>query len=225
MASAFRVIIGVDFGTTFSGVAYVCVHPILNIFMDTSDCVNGMIQADSATHTTDIQVIREWPGVCIVQSFTLLTIPVANLNTNGIIIPIYLIQSALNFEKVPSEIVYNKDGTFKWGYEAASVNDGSIIRFVKLLLDPEQTAKAMSSTDPLGLDAIRRLIPQNKTPVDIVVDYLIKLKEHCLPIMAGKYGRNWWINIPVEYHLTVPAVSGVILASSPHSKLIEASTL
>lgn len=152
-----RIIVGIDFGTTYSGVAW----------------------AHSSSPQT-VTPIRQWPDATGKQ----------------------------DVDKVPSEMTYLPDGTFKWGFQATldSVRkNGSVLQYMKLLLDPSQE-QGSSLSDPLGLNHIRARLPANKQPVDVVADYLRALKAHALDVLSKNFGTEFWNVIPVEYHLTIPAV-------------------
>lgn len=111
---------------------------------------------------------------------------------------------------------------FKWGFEADEVpvvrqsQDPQVgapkntkLQYMKLLLDPSQEKKRQGKAqlaDPLGLAQMRLEIPSEKLPVDVVMDYLTCLKEHALDVVSKTYGAEFWKSIPVEYHLTIPAV-------------------
>jgi len=157
MASTHRIIVGIDFGTTYSGVAW----------------------ADSSTPQA-VTPIRQWPDAVGKQ----------------------------DVDKVPSEMTYLPDGTFKWGFQATleSVRkNGSLLQYMKLLLDPSQEQGSLLA-DPLGLSHIRARLPPNKLPVDVVTDYLGAIKTHALEVLSKNFGTEFWNVIPVEYHLTIPAV-------------------
>ena len=96
------------------------------------------------------------------------------------------------------------DGAFKWG-EDADLVEGRL-QFMKLLLDPSQERNCPLA-DPLGLKTILDTLPTNKKPVDAVADYLRSIKTHALAQLALHRGTGFERVIPMEYHLTVPAVS------------------
>ena len=80
---------------------------------------------------------------------------------------------------------------------------------MKLLLDPSQEKKGQGKVylaDPLGLAQMRQAIPHGKFAVDVVTDYLKCLKEHALDVLSKSFGTEFWKSIPIEYHLTIPAV-------------------
>jgi len=115
------------------------------------------------------------------------------------------------------------DTEFKWGFqadEAPSVSrfqnlqigttpKNTKLQYMKLLLDPSQEKKRQGKfqlADPLGLAQIRQAIPFGKLAVDVVSEYLKCLKEHALDVLSKSLGPEFWKSIPVEYHLTIPAV-------------------
>jgi len=112
-------------------------------------------------------------------------------------------------DKVPSEMVYLPDGTFKWGFQTSPESirkEGKLLQYMKLLLDPSQEVGNVLA-DPLGLEQVRSLLPPNKKPVDVVADYLRAMKAHALDVLSNNFGTEFWKVIEVEYHLTIPAVS------------------
>ncbi|RPB23919.1 actin-like ATPase domain-containing protein [Terfezia boudieri ATCC MYA-4762] len=151
-----KIILGIDFGTTYSGVAWA-----------------------STTSPNEISPIRQWPNA-----------------------------GKADVDKVPSEMVYLPDGTFKWGFQTSPESirkEGKLLQYMKLLLDPSQEAGNVLA-DPLGLEHVRCLLPQNKKPVDVVADYLRAVKTHALDVLSKNFGTEFWKVIEVEYHLTIPAV-------------------
>ncbi|KAF8470620.1 hypothetical protein BDZ91DRAFT_718530 [Kalaharituber pfeilii] len=156
-----RIIIGIDFGTTYSGVAW----------------------ASTIAEPLTAEPIRQWPGATGKQ----------------------------DLDKIPSEMRYPVSGGFKWGCQAAEegtarsqARNGALLQFMKLLLDPSQENKVLA--DPLDLAKHRANIPLGKKPVDVVTDYLSALKTHTLETLSKTYGAEFWKVIPIEYHLTIPAV-------------------
>ncbi|KAF8470618.1 hypothetical protein BDZ91DRAFT_718525 [Kalaharituber pfeilii] len=154
--SGHKIIIGIDFGTTYSGVAWA-----------------------SSLSPKEVTPIRQWPGAV----------------------------GKHDVDKVPSEMMYLDDGTFKWGFLAAaeSLRPGrKLLQYMKLLLDPSQ--EKGSFADPLGLKQVRAALPPHKQPVDAVSDYLKAIKNHALEVLSNDLGTEFWTVIPTEYHLTIPAV-------------------
>jgi len=112
-------------------------------------------------------------------------------------------------DKVPSEMVYLPDGTFKWGFQTSPESirkDGKLLQYMKLLLDPSQEI-GNPLVDPLGLQQVRSFLPPNKKPVDVVADYLRAIKTHALDVLSNSFGTKFWKVIDIEYHVTIPAVS------------------
>jgi len=110
---------------------------------------------------------------------------------------------------------------FKWGFQADEAPAGrqskgpqvnatnKTLQYMKLLLDPSQEKKGQGRVqlaDPLGLTQMRKTVPPGKLPVDVVSDYLKCLKEHALDVLSKSFGTDFWKSIPIEYHLTIPAV-------------------
>ncbi|KAF8453879.1 hypothetical protein BDZ91DRAFT_853119, partial [Kalaharituber pfeilii] len=175
-------IIGIDFGTTYSGVAW---------------CYTG--------DASKVKVIKQWPGLGQV---------------NG------------NSDKVPTVICYAATDYTKYrcGFEVTSrrSDDPNRICLFKLLLNEQLDGTTLlghnnqfripqrhQTVNPkqAEVDEIRTMasrIPAGKTPKDVVADYLRGIYTHAqeklqssLPSsVTEQFGKE----IPVKYHLTVPAI-------------------
>ncbi|KAJ4360578.1 uncharacterized protein N0V89_001144 [Didymosphaeria variabile] len=105
-------------------------------------------------------------------------------------------------EKVPSEIAYLPDG-IKWG--------GLILPHVqrnmwtKLELDAPRQGEAEAIRQELALLTIMGG-PAQKTPVEIVADYLGQVKNHLIKNLDNQYGPKLWRTLPITLVITVPAV-------------------
>lgn len=79
------------------------------------------------------------------------------------------------------------------------------------MLDESQRKGAhrkLDLVDPLGIEEQKEGIPPGKTVVNVVADYLRAVKDHTLQTISKKHlGEKFWETTPIEYHLTVPAVS------------------
>lgn len=118
-------------------------------------------------------------------------------------------------------MVYLPNGTFRWGFQATPESvrkTGTYVQYIKLLLDPSQETNN-TLADPLGLTEMRARLPHNKQPVDVVADYLHAIKTHALEVLMKSFGDKFWKVIPIEYHLTIPAVglSGLLVLTWPES--------
>lgn len=79
--------------------------------------------------------------------------------------------------------------------------------WIKLLLDPSQD----SFSDEL-LAQTKALIPPGKEPVDLMIDYLRGLKTYTRTVLEGHFGKDFLEITPIEYFLTVPAVSFALIS-------------
>lgn len=89
---------------------------------------------------------------------------------------------------------------YRWGFDLQL--EPEKLSWFKLLLDPAQ--------DPFCDDLLVKssaLIPRNKKPVDLVVDFLQAIKKHTLEELENKLGKPFMSITQIEYILTVPAVS------------------
>lgn len=66
---------------------------------------------------------------------------------------------------------------------------------------------------PLDLTEVFAALPQNKTVVDVVADYLQAIKTHFLEELSRNRGSEFWRIIDLEYSL-IPAVSTNLVVSS-----------
>lgn len=168
-------IIGVDFGTTYSGVAW---------------CYTG--------DPKSIRTIKSWPP---------------NSNQTS--------------EKVPSVIQYGaRDSSrYKWGFEVTSEAQNPL-RWFKLLLNERSpgTISGRAPTTPPNLSETHSgdsqqlsmllktisALPEDKTPVGVVTDYLRGIYQHTRDTLEKAFPRSFisgiGTDIGLEFVLTVPAI-------------------
>ncbi|KAI5791964.1 hypothetical protein EDC01DRAFT_788326 [Geopyxis carbonaria] len=91
-----------------------------------------------------------------------------------------------------------KELGYKWGFEV-SPTDPNKLAYIKILLDPSQPR-------PTFVEPKKTVLPKGKQPVDIVTDYLTALKSYTYLTLSRRLGRSVLSTTPVEYVLTVPAV-------------------
>jgi hypothetical protein len=58
-------------------------------------------------------------------------------------------------------------------------------------------------------------MPPGKEPVDLVIDFLRGLKDHTMDVLESHFGKDFIEITPIEYFLTVPAVS--FTSKSPYT--------
>ena len=106
-------------------------------------------------------------------------------------------------EKVPTELLY-EDGTVKWGYQIRE--DECRHQWFKLALDGDQPDSISHLTveypDPKALPP-----DHDHDPIKLTTDYLTCLREHTIDMLKLKLGRALLDSIPVEFIITVPAIS------------------
>lgn len=120
--------------------------------------------------------------------------------------------------KVPSEILYSADGTVrKWGYQLKVTDERTA--WFKLLLQPTDYGSADCS---MAVGTQKLTSP--KKPVDIVADYLSCLRLHFLEIIGGSLGKAFLDATPIDYTVTVPAVSIPPPPPSPLSPTVVVNT-
>ena len=111
--------------------------------------------------------------------------------------------------KTPSRIAYSDDnpriGKQRWGYQ---VEPGMIAySWTKLLLD-ENTP--LTKYDDAALDSSSGAgilkLPEGKTAVDVVSDYLSEVYNHILKTIAKQITEEALSITPLEFWFTVPAI-------------------
>lgn len=186
-----RLIVGVDFGTTFSGVAAV--------YTATPD---------------DIEIIKTWPGGNGITSDkvpTELTYDVPAHPARPVhAAPI----SSSSFSSTPSSSLSSSSSSYspspspssssptspKWGFQFRP--EEPRLRCIKLFLDPIQKLPFYVS----HLDTAAQLKRANRTVVDAVSDYLTQIRRHTMETLSRRYGASFMASTRVEFVLTCPAV-------------------
>ena len=106
-------------------------------------------------------------------------------------------------DKVPTEIRYEDDGTFKWGSEILDSQPRH--QLFKLELDEskryKQTHLSQNLTDPRGLPP-----GYEKSAEQLISDYLTGLRKHIELILRKKIPETALVSTPIEYLVAVPAV-------------------
>uniref|UniRef100_A0A8H7K210 Uncharacterized protein n=1 Tax=Bionectria ochroleuca TaxID=29856 RepID=A0A8H7K210_BIOOC len=146
-------VIGLDFGTTYSGAAWATAEDFGN---------------------DQINFITIWPDADLEEA------------------------------KVPTTLVYKPNGTQCWGYQVPFEDKDRFSWFKLLLLRDEDLPKEIKESEPL--QRARQLLDKlGKTPVEVIADYLRKLWEHTLDIIAK--ARSSTLLDALKFHvvLTVPA--------------------
>ncbi|KAK9554850.1 hypothetical protein V6Z77_006137 [Aspergillus fumigatus] len=157
-----KIIVGVDYGTTFTGASYV---------------------SSKGSGLSDIILISTWPG--------------PSRDTETVF-------------KAPSRIACASENnsrvtTNRWGYQ---VEPGMLsYSWTKLLLDQgtpltqydDRTLETASQTGILKL-------PEGKTAVDVVADYLSEVYQHILKTISKNITEDDLRITPLEFWLTVPAI-------------------
>ncbi|GIJ81658.1 hypothetical protein Asppvi_000157 [Aspergillus pseudoviridinutans] len=160
--SKHKIIVGVDYGTTFTGASYV---------------------SSKGSGLSDIILISTWPG--------------PSRDTETVF-------------KAPSRIAYAAENnsrvtTNRWGYQ---VEPGmSSYSWTKLLLDQgapltqydDSTLETASKTGILKL-------PEGKSAVDVVADYLSEVYQHILKTISKNITEADLLITPLEFWFTVPAI-------------------
>ena len=120
--------------------------------------------------------------------------------------------------KVPSEISYSSapGRERQWGSDISQ--EAVKMVWTKMELDQQERSEelrmildALNGMNNLDLKAIERSrgIPDYPAmdPVDIVADYLSKVRAHLVQTLEATYGKEYLTIIPIDLVITVPAVS------------------
>jgi hypothetical protein len=179
-----RLIVGVDFGTTYSGVAAV--------FTGTPE---------------DIDIIKTWPGGNGITSDKVPTeiayvLPLEAGQQSGrpstAPTPVSPIDGA--GEQAPEKDPSRPEPTKKWGFQFRP--EEPRLRCIKLFLDRNQKLPHFVSP----LETAAQLRKCDRTVMDAVSDYLTRLYRHTMETLTRRYGESFVSTTPVEFVLTVPAV-------------------
>lgn len=107
----------------------------------------------------------------------------------------------MTYEKCPTLLKYEKDGSIRWGFDLDR-NTEDRIEAVKLLLDPDQPKPVYVP----AVDAEAKLARLGRAPIAVATDYIRKIFMHAVEIIESKYPGNYFQALEKEYILTVPAV-------------------
>lgn len=107
----------------------------------------------------------------------------------------------LTYEKCPTLLKYEEDGSIKWGYELERYSPG-LIEGVKLLLDPNQPKPIYVPE----MDTTAVLKKLGKAPIVVVSEYLNALFSHAKMKIAAHYLPGYLASSRKQYVITVPAV-------------------
>lgn len=111
--------------------------------------------------------------------------------------------------KTPSRIAYSVDnprvGKRRWGYQVES--GMTAYSWTKLLLDENAPLTKYDDTaleDASGTGILR--LPDGKTAVEVVSDYLSEVYEHIMKTIAKQISEEALSITPLEFWFTVPAI-------------------
>ncbi|KAM0434569.1 hypothetical protein ACHAPT_003666 [Fusarium lateritium] len=147
-------IIGIDFGTTYSGVAY-------------------------SRRKNPPKLITNWKNL-------------RNFNHDK--------------EKVPSAVLYdrNTENLFSWGY-AVPIEE-AVLRWFKLLLVDENDLPFKIRTSPQVVVARALLKQLNKTPTEVIGDYLGEIWKHSRENIMRAVGQRVFKISRLHFVVTLPAI-------------------
>ncbi|GKT57091.1 hsp70 protein [Colletotrichum tofieldiae] len=171
-----RLIVGVDFGTTFSGTDG------LGMAVATWDGMLTVHISVAAVYTStpdDVEIIKTWPG------------------GNGITSDKVPTEISYDF---PANAAAGTEPTVKWGFQFKP--EESRLRCIKLFLDRSQKLPFYVSP----LDTAAQLKRYNKNVLDAVSDYLTQVYKHTMDTLTRRYGESFMQSTKVDFVLTCPAV-------------------
>jgi hypothetical protein len=184
-----RVVIGLDFGTTFTGTVTLISLSTQILFAKQLILEIGVaFQAVGQARNGQFNLVRDWPGGAIT-------------------------------DKVPSEISYSpaEDGASQWGghFSPGSVN----LVWTKLQLDKQKRPDeldmilaALEGTKNLDFKVIQQNqgLPSYpaKGPVEVVSDYLEHVRGYLWRDLLSIYGETVLNTTAIDIVFTVPAVRG-----------------
>ncbi|KAK4895262.1 hypothetical protein LTR27_006605 [Elasticomyces elasticus] len=176
-------VIGIDFGTTFSGVA--------------------AAYSANPESPDELNIIKTWPGG---NNITSDKVPseVAYGGHHGAASTSRDSKLTINgkrkFDAISSDGSNSKDGQMRWGLQIKPDEDR--LRCLKLLLDPSQHIP-----DHVMLPDVRhQLMACGKDVKTIVAEYLRAVYDHTKVILGRRYGQAFVSATKLTVILTVPAV-------------------
>ncbi|KUJ11277.1 uncharacterized protein LY89DRAFT_241035 [Mollisia scopiformis] len=108
---------------------------------------------------------------------------------------------AAGYNKVPSTLLYDNEGTHIWGYQIKDTVPRH--EWFKLGLFPGAEDSNLAQRYP-SLSALQKV--HGEDAEKLVIDYLTSLRKHAESTMETTYGRALFSKISREYIITVPAV-------------------
>lgn len=105
--------------------------------------------------------------------------------------------------KAPTELFY-EDDKLLWGFEVP--NDADPVRWFKLLLLKEEDLDPDTRVSEPLLRARKMLKENGKSETDLIADYLRKLWQHVLAVMAQDRGKTIVDELRFHVVITVPAI-------------------
>ena len=107
----------------------------------------------------------------------------------------------ITYEKCPTLLKYEPDGSLRWGFELDRNTTGRI-QAIKLLLDPDQPKPIYVP----AVDITAELSRLGKAPTAVATDYISAIYKHATAVIESKYPRNYFHMLKKHYVMTVPAV-------------------
>lgn len=176
-----RIVLGVDFGTTFTGCAFTYSgnpEPADEIAVVKKYAVQTVLAKNKLTNGS-------WPGA-------------NNVSSEKVPSELAYVPASDDFEIVnPSS-----SDTFelRWGLELKP--EQPRLRCLKLRLDPRQKLPHYVSEQDIN----NHLLTCGKTTEEAIADYLSAVFSHAKGVMVNRFGQQMMASTPLEVVLTVPAI-------------------
>ncbi|KAK4901484.1 hypothetical protein LTR49_027212 [Elasticomyces elasticus] len=201
MADTF--VVGIDFGTTFSGVA--AAYSANPESPDEINIIKTCVTQRQGAYTE--LILSRWSGGNKITSDKVPSevaygsrpagAPVSQSGRLGSADP-------FNFDGLKNALDTTQrnaqDSQMRWGFQIRTDEDR--LRCLKLFLDPSQAIPRYVSLP----DTQRQLVDCGKTVDTVVAEYLRALFTHTKDILGRRYGQQFVASTPLTVVLTVPAV-------------------
>ncbi|KAI9671346.1 MAG: hypothetical protein M1831_004255 [Alyxoria varia] len=204
MSTDDRIIIGIDFGTTFTGVAFVYSgedEPLANRIQVIQQYVHAIDFVCASNIETPNALMDRWPkskhNSSAMKIPTEVSYDVDTLEKDK---PL-LTRSARDIQKLTSSKRDHRAKHCLWGHEINSLEPR--VQCFKLCLDSGHSLPDYVSPEYF----VAQLNRNNRRVIDVVTDYLSKVNAHINDILRDRFRDPDFIkNTDKEYILTVPAM-------------------
>ncbi|KAL8789357.1 MAG: hypothetical protein Q9195_006884 [Heterodermia aff. obscurata] len=175
-----KIIMAVDFGTTYSGLAWAQTRKVGDLLLRSTPLIRPMANAEYSSCQPEIQTpVTQWPDAA----------------SGGL--------EGATSDKVPTEIQYS-NGTYKWGFQIGEY--GQRHQWFKLGLDPADRGGTSSALAHEYPDLNASPPEYIHSPEKLVTDYLTALRKHAEQVLRYKLPESALASTPIEFVITTPAI-------------------